>query len=306
MVGKRRAALAALLLLLAGPLVLGALVAPWVYQALSVLADRVPALGLLQGHLNFRRVASRCVMIAALVLLWPAMRLAGINRLDALGLRGGWSAAMRGLLTGWLVGCVTMAAPYLLGRWLGVYGPDATRAWIREWPALVGYLAGALLVGLLEETLFRGFVFGALRRALRWWPAALCAAALFVAVHLLRPIAPEGLQGRHWLDGFRLAPHLFAGVDRVHLIPTLITLFFMGLTLNRLYEYTGTLWLVMGLHGGWVWVMRSAARMMERCGERWPVFFGQSDQIARTWAGVVMAAIVLASVLAVCSRRCTR
>ncbi len=44
-----------------------------------------------------------------------------------------------------------------------------------------------LLVPALEETLFRGILFGGLRRHWSFWPAALAAAAVFAVVHLNAP-----------------------------------------------------------------------------------------------------------------------
>jgi len=59
----------------------------------------------------------------------------------------------------------------------------------------------------------------------------------------------------------------------------------------------------MGLHAGWVWVMRSAARLLERHEACLPWLFGETDQVARTWAGVLLAGVVLAIVLLLGRRR---
>jgi len=49
---------------------------------------------------------------------------------------------------------------------------------------LVVVAAVGLIVPALEEMLFRGLLFGALRRVVKFWPAAAASALLFAVVHM--------------------------------------------------------------------------------------------------------------------------
>jgi hypothetical protein len=116
---------------------------------------------------------------------------AGLGLADALGLRvppGRWSRMLlvavalcaAGIVGEWLLG--------LLGQWRGV-----TSHWT-EWfdrdlvwgtPAVTASaILGAIVVApIVEEIVFRGLVFGTLRRRLPWPAAALLSAALFAFAH---------------------------------------------------------------------------------------------------------------------------
>ena len=55
---------------------------------------------------------------------------------------------------------------------------------------VVWYAIGALIVGLFEETIFRGGIFGSLRRCSGYWSAAIVSSLFFAAVHFARPSPP--------------------------------------------------------------------------------------------------------------------
>jgi membrane protease YdiL (CAAX protease family) len=83
-----------------------------------------------------------------------------------------------------------------------------------------------LLVGFVEEFLFRGYTLFTLSRGITFWPAAVALSLLFGGVHIQNP-------GESWRGA------LSAG---------LIGLFFC-FTLRR----TGNLWFAVGCHASWDW-----------------------------------------------------
>ena len=71
--------------------------------------------------------------------------------------------------------------------------------------------AVGLIVPALEETLFRGLLFGALRRYLRFWPAAAASALLFAIVHMNLPgLAAYFVLGLTFAAVFERTRSLFA------------------------------------------------------------------------------------------------
>lgn len=90
---------------------------------------------------------------------------------------------------------------------------------------LMAFVSLALLPPLVEELLFRGFLFGGLRRTLRFGITALITSVLFALPHLLGGRVGEGLL---WV----------AGLDT----------FILSLVLCYLREKTGRLWAGVGLH----------------------------------------------------------
>jgi hypothetical protein len=90
---------------------------------------------------------------------------------------------------------------------------------ILQWSLL--WLLGALLIGLSEEFMFRGYIQHTLAEGIGFWPAALILSALFALVHKLNP-------GENWI-----------GVSNI---------FFTGLLWAFTLRRTGTLWLAVGWH----------------------------------------------------------
>jgi len=91
-------------------------------------------------------------------------------------------------------------------------------------------LSGFLLVPLVEEIAFRGFVLERLRRAWRFWIANGATALLFVAVHF---------PGWIFVEHARLA-------DKV---PLMVAIFLLGLFCGYVVEKSGSLWSSVLLHG---------------------------------------------------------
>ena len=88
---------------------------------------------------------------------------------------------------------------------------------------LMTFASLVLLPPFVEETMFRGFLFGGLRRKLSFPMAALLVSLLFASLHLL-----EGESGLLWV----------AGIDT----------FVLSLVLCFVREKTGNLWAGIGIH----------------------------------------------------------
>jgi uncharacterized protein len=302
MTADRARPITSLVLLLAVPAILGALLAPQVYNLLAWLGQYVD-LGPHLAHPKFKRVLSRCVMIIALLLFYPAARLSGITSFRELG----WSQSprrWRTIAAWYIAGAVLMAAIYagcdLAGAlYFKPRSPELGRAL-----AVVGSLfVGSLCIGIFEETLFRGYVFGVLRPRLNFWAAAVAASAIFALVHLARPATPEGLDPTHWLAGFRMLPHITDGVDPTYLAPSMTNLFLMGMLFCILYMRAGSIYPAIGLHGGWVWAMGIGTYLFDRNGERMGAWLGPSETIAMTWLGTAVAAVCIVAALMIPIRK---
>lgn len=134
--------------------------------------------------------------------------------------------------------------------------PDLTPAVLLR--ALAAGLGSGLAVGFFEETLFRGLMQGAVVRELRRPLVGIAlVAALFAALHFLaREHVPHD-QVR-WSSGV----DLLATAARNFLHPAaiadrLLSLFAVGVVLGLAAWWTGSIALSVGLHAGWVWIMRA-------------------------------------------------
>jgi membrane protease YdiL (CAAX protease family) len=282
--------LAALGLLILGPLVLGAFAMPWAARWIVPLLHRLFPNDDSFADAEPARVMNRCVMIAVLVLLVPAIRMSGLGpRIrDALRLTKPRTLT---LLASIAIGLASMSAAYLLGWFLGGYRiadalPDARGLVLQS--ALL--LAGAIFIGLFEEVFFRGFVFGTLRERCSAGVAIFSASAFFAGLHFFHPTLPPTFDATSWYAGFSLLAHAFDGFDLLRDGAFGLTLFVMGLTLCTRYERDKHLHRCIGLHGGWVLAMQLGALVLDRNTDILGTLLGPGDMAAQSFIALPIIA----------------
>jgi len=226
----------------------GALLAPLAW--IAVHGDLAP-LSFLNEHDDFHRFITRCIMIIALVGLWPLLKMNDMASFKSVGLKrsaGNWRRVALGLSVG--------LGSFLLLATIGVsasplewsFGHPLTE-WLRHFKN-----AGLamVLVSLIEEILFRGVLFGAIRKSLNWRWAAVFTSIIFAAVHFLnaKPSNPEIMSP---LTGLITLPDMIHGpTGDPQWAARFFNLFLAGLILAGLYQNTGSLYVSMAVHGGWI------------------------------------------------------
>ncbi len=250
-----------------GVLVLGALLAPPLWWA----AHGLMGMGLLLGlqKFGFQKYFNRSALVAALVLFKPLVA--------ALGLRG-WRPPLfardahwaRRLALGLALGAGAMA---LLA---GVYLRQGVYVWSGGilWKEVAAVVVSAVVVGMLEESLFRGVLGGLVERGMgagREWRAMWVTSGLFAAMHFLKPDPAVVVGEVFWWSGFAVLPHLFHQFAQPWLVlGGFGTLLVFGLVLGLAARRTGSLWMSIGLHGGLVLVKGLFSKGAERRSDWWP------------------------------------
>jgi membrane protease YdiL (CAAX protease family) len=142
----------------------GALVAPWIYLFVkgwlcSHLGSLFPLIASIAA-MPFHRYFSRSVQISALVLLWPMVRWLGMYHLADFSLYPNHHARAD-LLWGIAAAIVPLVSleVFFIGKGWYVLTPSFHPA------LLLKFLAAASVVALLEEFFFRGLLLGVSRRA---------------------------------------------------------------------------------------------------------------------------------------------
>lgn len=275
----------------AAALVSGALLAPWFYQAGKALAEAKPSFGPLKflasaaGRADFSTFLNRATLLSALVLIIPLIRWLRQGQ-PALRYRDtpwslrlpdeavlldqgqplrrnphGWRQLGLGFLLG--AGLLLLAGWGMLQAGFFVWknaafstqgAPNKFVAPIELGKALRTLLPGAMIVALIEETLFRGLLLGIFLRALRAVPAILLLSLLFAFVHFLQP--PPGTVITHpeaANAGFVLLGKILSRfADPLSLVARFSLLAMVGGTLAYARYRTASLWLPLGLHFGWI------------------------------------------------------
>jgi membrane protease YdiL (CAAX protease family) len=243
----------------AGCFAAAALTAPAVWMAMQAAADAAPALAPL-GRQPVYRILHRLLLVFGVLGLPALLRALGMRSWRDVGLARPW-AHRRDVALGAALGVAAIAAAGALPLAVGARAlkDDITAGGLAV--RALGALGAALAVAPLEELLFRGVVFGGLRRwrapGARAAAVALVASSAFYAlVHFFtRPPAPRAVG---WDSGFALLGGMLAGfADLKTLVPQFFTLFVVGACLAALYRRTGALWASVGAHAGGIFMLKT-------------------------------------------------
>jgi membrane protease YdiL (CAAX protease family) len=223
----------------------GALLAPILFWSAQMLAAHgvFPFL----AKYDFDTFFHRAILIAAVLLLWPLLRLSNVRGWTDLGLapNSHWG---RDAGCGVLLSVIPLLFCAVLLIALHVYS-------IRHvfvWPRVGKVVLAAISVPFIEETFFRGLVLGILLRTGRKLLSIVAVSALFAAVHFLK-----GSEWKPaivtWTSGFQSIRDAFAGFgDPMMVFAAFATLFLIGCILADARVLTRSLWLPIGLHAGWI------------------------------------------------------
>ncbi len=229
----------------AATLLLGCLLAPFLYWSGHALADHGVFSAL--DAVDFESFFHRALLLAALILLWPFLRWAGIKSRADLGLHASdrpWSELITGFATA--VVPLLFCGGVLIG--FRVYVPRVALSA----GSFAGVLAASAFVPLIEECFFRGLILGLLLRHNRPLLANGLTSGVFAIVHFLK--APEGhADSVTWVSGFESIAHSFTQFAQPMLVlASFATLFLIGWILADVRIRTRALWLPIGLHAGWI------------------------------------------------------
>ena len=256
-----------ILIYLFATVLLGATLAPWVFWA-GQYAAKFRFLDFLAAT-DFQRFFNRSVLMAAFLLLLPAVRWIGASRFRDLGLTGN-PRRLEHLTGGFLVSAGTLAA---LGGLLLATGALELKNPI-PWSLLLQVALTAVSVAIVEEVLFRGAILGLLLQSLAPIPAAILSSAIFSIVHFLKP-AQEQTGAVHWYSGFEILPRAFWQFSEPFLVAGgFFTIGILGLILAHARMRTFSLWLAIGIHSGVVFGKMSLNKLTRRLEDMTPWFGG--------------------------------
>jgi membrane protease YdiL (CAAX protease family) len=268
----------------------GALLVPWLYWATQWGAGQWPALSGLAAK-PFHRFLARALLGLALIGLFPLLGPAGMLQWRAIGLgKQGRPAAdvLRGFCAGFVsLACVAVLALAAHGRTVGPW-QSATQI-VRS---LVGAALVAVIVAVLEELLFRGALFGVLRKAMPWPGALVASSAVYSAAHFIQNVDQAG--AIRWYSGLTLLVEMFGHGPA--LIPAFFTLFAAGACLALAYQRKGSLYFSIGLHAGWIFWLRSYKLVTQPAPGANPAIWG-TDKLFDGWLALIVLGVVLCVIL---------
>lgn len=227
----------------------GALLAPPLYWLVQHFAHSFPKL----AAAPFHRYVNRALLGIAIVGLWPLVKNLGFASPQEIGIVKPRSQ-LKKLGAGVLLGLVSLAVIGGLAFGLHARQLNAKVTGANLAHNLWSAVGTAIVVAVLEEILFRGALFGALRKAFHWIFALVFSSMVYAILHYFESADIAGPVT--WLSGLRLLPLMLRNLGNLHAaIPGFFNLTLAGILLGWAYERTGNLYFSIGLHGGWIfWI----------------------------------------------------
>jgi len=276
--------LIAFVLYLLACMLLSSLMVPWLYPLFESWFNATPD-----------RSLYRFAMFLGLLGMPLLLRMLNLRDRTSMGFADTGDRAVRVISRGLLFGALILAG---LVAGLLLTGAHQMRedveitAWLITRTAVSG-LASGLAVGLIEEFFFRGPMQSGARRTLPFWPAAIGIGAFYSAVHFIRPPKLRDIELdtsvalQATLDGLSNLAHLADDADRF------VALLVAGVFLSMVRERTGSILWAIGIHAGWVMVIKLSKRLTEVNPDAAAAFLVSSDRITG-WLSVFWMCLIAA------------
>ncbi len=213
----------------------------------------------------FHKIVSRVTSLLGLVFIFIYLHLQGSLDQKTAGFAAPRNDRLRSLLKGWLTGTVIMLVPGVVFVFLDLHlwEPDLAQR-LQNLPLiLIKAAIAGLLVGLVEETLYRGALLGGLMKSLKIRTAIIFSSLLYAAVHYIKFRAlPEGTD-IHLFTGPGMLPGAFFRFADPGIIDSFLSLFAFGVLLALIRLREGNIYMCIGLHAGVVMIIKIINNLMD-------------------------------------------
>ncbi len=210
----------------------------------------------------YRQVITRVTQLLLLLSIIPFTAYLKISKAEL-------GYASRGIFfkqlgQGFGLGLIILIPVFIVLYFLNINVIDETQHWTPF--LLVRYmvlnLGVALLIGLIEESLFRGIVLVGLKKKLPVAIAILITSLYFAGLHFLSAKADPLIQDVTLLSGFSLLGEAFRNVVDPSHLSALVALLMVGVFLGVLRTQVDvSLGLCIGCHTSWVWQIKMSKKL---------------------------------------------
>lgn len=284
-----------LLIFLLLALALTCVISPWVALGAEWYAARWP--NMIEEQIPFGRIFNRSFMIAGILLFFVLRRHLIPDEIKAL-LALPVPLARRNLLTGFGLALASMALLLSAMTVADVYTPFFRLSLGTSLSRLASALGSGVFAGFMEEVFFRGMLFFGILRSGGRIKAYLLANLFYSALHFVKPGEEYFL---NHLDVFAGVRHLLTTfqpfLDPLSLLPGITGLFLIGVALSYALERTGSLYLSIGLHAGWIVAIKSVRIVGDYTRRDLGWLFGATDPKivsgVATWIGILLVILAV-------------
>ncbi len=217
-------------------------------------------------ELDFERVASRSVLIVAIILFIALYRKLGFESWRDIGYSSDKKQFFKDLAKGIGFGILIMS-PVIVGL-LITQNRVIDMGWevspLNILKLVITALIAGLIIAVLEETLFRGAMLGAIKKHSSAIFAVVVTSLFYALVHFIQPDIELDSETLNWTSGFVILKNALSGLANIPLIiDSLIALFLAGALLAIVRIRTNRIALCIGIHAGWVITIKIFKRVTD-------------------------------------------
>lgn len=271
----------------------------WVLLMFGVLALSVFLAPILFDILPFKfeRIFNRLIMIFTITLaVWAVWTRQLSFPAESLRWKGfGWA----GFISAFAAGFLTLISISFLKIGFGIVSLEFSLHSPAAWAERIGMsLLSALVIGIIEEIFFRGFIFSMLQKKLVWpvLPCILATNVFYALIHFTGGkkmfIGPDP----DFKDSLKLLSAPFQNLMEWHtVLPGAFGLFIFGVILTLLFMRTGSLYPCIGLHAGCVFFLKMDGVLI-RHEDREPLWIfggGQNYDGLLGWLALLILGVLL-------------
>lgn len=242
-------------------LVAGVLFASFISLFIVRLAENSAGiLGSILTEKGPEAIARRVLLITYIAVLALLIRKTGWRGLRDSGFSSNdpeTPSAGRSAITGIVAGILSMLPLLVAGMMFTprFYNPPVYDASFAI--AIISFAVSGIIIALIEETICRGVLFRTLARANGFWKAAFVTSLFFAIAHFLYP-ATESFTGESFFKtGLNVFMSSFTSIpEHSRFAIRILNLTLLGAVLCALVKRTGTIWMAIGAHAAWVWLIK--------------------------------------------------
>lgn len=237
------------------------------------------------------RIMSRTFLVMVVYLLVANRSKLGINTFADIGLKINkkWFLLFS---IGLIAGILTMGIISLYMLHFSIRFAVSVPYHLFLWK-ICGYIITGLVVGLVEEIIFRGFILRAMLKDTKFWMAIFITSFLYSIVHFFKPINYPPIENLTIWTGFIYLKEFFKPIifQFPEIISQFIGLFLVGIVLALACLYSNSLGLPIGLHMGWIIGIKTLSLLTD-VEKRGNVFFtGKVIENVSTWIILMVFAL---------------
>jgi len=215
--------------------------------------------------LPFNKLVSHITLLCGLVFSGFYLKINQVYSRQAFGFGGSLNIFLKHMLQGVFAGILLLVFLKIIFILLGIHQikPNLDYFWSNLFLIFFKAIMAGLMVGFIEESIFRGAFFSGLYKKTSALIAISLTSLVYAAVHLLKYRAqPEGTE-ISWLTGLEILSDAFFKFSYPNIIDHFLSLLTLGVLLSMIRLRNGNIAMCIGFHAGIVMAMKVTGRFTD-------------------------------------------